>query len=153
RDLAYYTVRPRLSRVAGVARVEVMGTELREISVVADPARLQAAHLGLQDVKDALARANMVTTVGRMPRDYKQYLVLASGALKSLEDIRRTVVAFKDQSPITVGDLCTVDYGIADPTILIATNGRPGVLVNISRQIGGNILQVTQDVKAALRQL
>ncbi|HEY3132325.1 MAG TPA: efflux RND transporter permease subunit [Acidobacteriota bacterium] len=153
REIALYQMRPRLSRIADVSRVEVLATDIREISVVVDPSRLQASHLGLDDVKQALARTNVVSTVGRLPMDYKQYLVLASGERKTLGDIGKTVVAFKNQTPVTVGDLATVEYGVADPTTLIFANGRPGALVNVSRQIGGNILQVAQDVKDSLRQM
>ncbi|HEV8130780.1 MAG TPA: efflux RND transporter permease subunit [Acidobacteriota bacterium] len=153
RDVALYQIRPRLSRVAAVSRVEVQGSDVREVSVIVDPSRLQAAHLGLEDVKQALARTNVITSVGRLPMDYKQYLVLASGERKTLEDIGKTVVTFKNQTPVKVGDLATVEYGVADPTILIYANGRPGAFVNVSRQIGGNISQVAQDVKDAMREM
>ncbi|HEY2933776.1 MAG TPA: efflux RND transporter permease subunit [Acidobacteriota bacterium] len=153
REIAFFQIRPRLSRIAGVSRVEALGSDVREISVIIDPSRLQAAQLGLDDVRESLARANVIASVGRLPKDYKNFLVLASGELKNLSDIRQTVVAYRNQVPVRIGDIATVDYGIEDPLILISGNGKPGALVNVSRQIGGNIIQVADEVKEAVRQM
>ena len=81
RDLAVYQLRPLLSRVPGVANVEVLASEEREISVIVDPDRLNAAKLTLEQVSDALKATNQVVSAGRLPKDYRQYLVLASGEL------------------------------------------------------------------------
>ena len=153
REIAFFQIRPRLSRIRGIARVEAMGSDVREISVIVDPARLQASKLGLDEVKEALAHSNIIATVGRLPKDYKNFLVLASGEFKSLTDIRQTVVAYRNQVPVRIGDIATVDYGLQDPLILIRGNGKSGALVNVSRQVGGNIVQAATDVKEALREM
>ncbi len=153
RDLALYEVRPRLSRIDGVSRVEVLGSDVREISVQADPDKLQSFRLGLGDVAEALRGANVIQTVGRLPHEYKQFLVLASGELRTLDDIRNTVVTSNATGVVLVKDVAKVDFGVADPAILIVGNGRPGALINVSRQIGGNILEVAAGVKSALKEL
>ncbi len=153
RDLALYEVRPRLSRIDGVSRVEVLGSDVREVSVQADPEKLQSFRLNLGDVVQALRNANVIETVGRLPYQYKQFLVLASGELHTLEDIRNTVVASTAGGVVLVKDVASVDFGTADPSILIVGNGRPGALINVSRQIGGNILEVAAAVKQALKDL
>ena len=60
RDLAVFELRPLLSRVPGVANVEVLASEEREISVIVDPARLNAAKLTIDQVADALKATNQV---------------------------------------------------------------------------------------------
>ena len=79
RDLAAFELRPLLSRVPGVANVEVLASEEREISVIVNPVRLNAAKLSIDQVAEALRTTNVVTAVGRLPKDYLQYLVLAHG--------------------------------------------------------------------------
>jgi len=151
RDIAEFELRPLISRVPGVANVEVLASDEREISVIVDPEKLNANHLSLEQVSDALRATNQITSVGRLPKDYLQYLVLATGELASLDDVRHVVVAFRQQTPVYVGDLAEVREGVIDKTILISANGKPGAIISVARQIRGNIIDVTEGVVNALR--
>ncbi len=147
RDDAYYVLRPLFSRVPGVSRVKVQATDTREVSIVVDPQKALAHRLSLVDIADRLRATNEVNSVGRLQKDYAQYLVLATSQFASLDQIRDTVVAVEGQTPLRLGDVADVRYGTADRRLLITGNGQPAALINISRQIGGNILQVSNDVK------
>jgi CzcA family heavy metal efflux pump len=151
RDIAMFQLRPLLSRVQGVASVEVLASEEKEISVIVDPRKLAAAKLGLEEVEEALKTTNQIMSVGRLPKDYRQYLVLATAELRGLDDVRNVVVAFRQDRPITIGDLAEVREGVTDRTILITGNGQPGAVVTVARQIGGNILEVSDGVMSALK--
>ncbi len=148
RDYAYYSLRPLFSRVPGVSQVEVQASETREVSVIVDPQKMLAHRLSLPEIADRLRSTNDVTSVGRLDKDYSRYLVLATGQYTKLDDIRDTVVAVENQSPILLRDIAVVREGVGDPRILVYGNGRPGALISIARQIGGNILQVADQVKA-----
>jgi CzcA family heavy metal efflux pump len=150
RDIAEFDVRPLLSRVTGVANVEVLASEEREISVRVDPGRLSAAKLTIDQVADALRATNQVNSVGRLAKDYQQYLVLATAELTTLDDVRNVVVAFRQQTPIYLRDLATVQEGVTDPTILVSGDGKPAALVSVARQIRGNILDVVDGARAAI---
>jgi CzcA family heavy metal efflux pump len=158
RDIAVFEIRPLLSRITGVASVEVLASEEREISVIVDPDRMNAAKVNIEEVEAALKDTNQVNSVGRLPKNYLQYLVLATGELTNLDDIRRVVVAFRQQTPVYVGDVAEVREGVIDKTTLItagiasskAEAGEPAALVNVARQIRGNILGVVDGVKSAL---
>jgi CzcA family heavy metal efflux pump len=150
RDLAEFELRPLLSRVTGVANVEVLASEEREISVIVDPARLNAARLTIDQVAEALRATNVVTAVGRLPKDYLQYLVLSTAELTGLEDVRKVVVAFREQTPVYVGDIAEVREGVIDRTTLVSGGGKPAAIVSVARQIRGNILAVVDGAKAAL---
>jgi multidrug efflux pump subunit AcrB len=86
-----------------------------------------------------------------LPKDYQQYLVLSTGELTSLDDVRRVVVAFRDQTPIYVGDIADVREGVVDRTTLITGNGEPASLVSVARQVGGNIIEIANNVEQTLR--
>jgi multidrug efflux pump subunit AcrB len=150
RDLAEFELRPLLSRVQGVANVEVLASEEREISVIVDPERLNASKLTIDQVAEALKATNVVTAVGRLPKDYLQYLVLSTAELTSLDDVRKVVVAFRDQLPVYVGDVAEVREGVIDRTTLISGSGKPAAVVSVARQIRGNILAVVDGAKAVL---
>jgi len=152
-DYAYYDLRPLFTRVPGVGQVEVQATNQREISVVADPQKLLSHRLTLDEIASQLAQTNDVTAVGRLPKDYLQYQVLTDDQFRSLDDIRNAVVAIQDQGPVRVGDIATVSNGVSDPTMLITGNGKPAALINITRQVGGDILQITKQIKAMMQSL
>jgi CzcA family heavy metal efflux pump len=151
RDIAMFELRPLLSRIPGVANVEVIASEEREISVIVDPERLNAQKLSLEQVAEALRTTNQVNSVGRLPKDYYQFLVLTTAELKSLDDVNRVVIAFRDQTPVYVGDVAEVREGLVDRTTLVSGNGEPAAVVSVARQIRGNILTVTDGTLAALR--
>ena len=153
RDDAYYILRPLFSRVPGVGTIQVQGTDTREVSVVVDPQKMLAHRLSLVDVANELRATNQVTSVGRLSKDYSQYLVLATSQFANLDDIRNAVVAIDSGAPIRIRDLAEVRYGVADRRTLITGNGQPAALINISRQIGGNILQLARQVKDQVRNL
>src|SRR5258706_1090535 len=150
RDLATYTIRPRLARWPGVAQARVEGGDLREIEVIVTPARLAANHLAVGQIEDAIAQTSAVTSVGRVSRDYQQYNVLATGEALSLDDVRRIVVSTPsstktksqdngaDRAPIHVSDVADVKYGSEDRVSMFTGDGVPAALISVKRQIGGN---------------
>src|SRR5262249_50391138 len=151
RDIALYQIRPLLAQIEGVSRVDVQATDEREVSAIVDPERLAAAKLSLDQVVTALKSSNQITSVGRPPKDYQQYLVLSTGELASLDAVRRVVVAFRQQSPVYLSDVADVREGVVDRTTLVTGNGQSAAVVSVARQIGGNILAIARDADAMLR--
>jgi CzcA family heavy metal efflux pump len=153
RDDAFYILRPLISRVPGVGIINVQATDLREVSVIVDPQKMLAHRLSLVEIAEELKAENNVTSVGRLSKDYLQYLVLTTSQFTNLDDIRNAVVAIENGVPIRVRDLAEVRYGTEDRRTLITGNGQPAALINISRQIGGNILQLASQIKALTQNL
>jgi CzcA family heavy metal efflux pump len=147
RDYAVYNLRPAFSRVPGVARVEVDATDTREISVIVDPQKALAHRLSLPDVADRLKATNTVASVGRLDANYQQFLVLTNSQFKGIEDIANTVVGGDPGNPVRLKDVAEVREGTADRRTLVTGNGKPAAIVNVTRQIGGNINSVSQQVK------
>jgi CzcA family heavy metal efflux pump len=157
RDYAYFVVRPAVSRVPGVGRVEVMATDSREFEVVTDPGKLLATGLSVHDVAEALRTANQLAPVGRFPSAGRQNLVLASGLFSSPAQIGQTPVAVRRGATIRVSDVATVFPGAPDRTNLVTGDGQDAAIINISQQVDTDILsveagvsQVTQDLASAL---
>jgi CzcA family heavy metal efflux pump len=153
RDDAFYVLRPLFSRIPGVGIIQVQATDSREVSVIVDPQKMLAHRISLVEIAEELRATNQVTSVGRLSKDYSQYLILTTGQFLNLDDIRNSVVAIDNGTPIHVSDLAEVQYGVADRQTLITGNGKPAALINISRQIGGNILQLTQQIEDQIAHL
>lgn len=141
-DIARYQLKPLISRVPGVGRVDVQGSDVREIEVIADPARLAAQRLTYNDLATAITEATGVSAVGRLPQDYKQYLIVAAQEAHSPEEIGAIVVAHG----LRVRDVATVTLGTEDHVRIIAGDGKPAALLNITRQPGGNTLAIADSV-------
>lgn len=142
-DIARYQIRPVLSRIPGVGRVDVQGTDVREIEVVADPARLASVGLGYQDLADAIRSATEVEAVGRVAKDYRQYLVITDQEAHTAEDIGAVALP----GGLRVRDVATVTVGTEDHVRAIAGDaGRPAALLNITRQVGGNTVALADSV-------
>jgi CzcA family heavy metal efflux pump len=148
-DIARYQIRPIISRVPGVGRVDVQGSDVREFEVVADPARLAGQQLTFEHVADAIRQATNVTAVGRMPENYKQYLIVSAGEAHSLDDIANVVVG----RGVRVRDIATVMAGTEDHVRIIAGDGKPAALLNITRQPGGNTVAIADSIAAIARTL
>jgi CzcA family heavy metal efflux pump len=141
-DLARYQIKPIISRVPGVGRVEVQGNDIREIEVVADPVKLSAQRMTYEDLAQAIRAATTVNTVGRMPENYKQYLIVTTTEAHSAGDIANIVVGHG----LRVGDLARVLPGTEDHVRIVAGDGRLAALVNITRQVGGNTVAIVDSI-------
>ncbi|MBI3568932.1 MAG: efflux RND transporter permease subunit [Gemmatimonadetes bacterium] len=146
-DIARYQLKPVLSRIPGVGRVIVQGTDVREIEVVADPSRLAAAGLTYDDLAAAIQQGIAVDAVGRVARDYKQYLVVSAQEAHSADDVANVVV----KGALRVRDFATVVPGTEDHVRIVAGDGRPAALINITRQVGGNTVAIADSVASTMQ--
>ncbi len=149
-DLAEYQLRPLLSAVPGVARVQVVGGALEEYRVSVDPARLQVYGLTLADVARALSGANVLTAVGRLEDHYKLYLAIADSRLRDPGEIESTVLRGGPSGLVHVRDVATVERSTVPRWIRVNADGSDAVLFNIYQQPGGNSVQIATDIKSKL---
>ena len=148
RDYATYNLKPAFSRVPGVANVEVDATDTREISVIVDPQKALAHHLSLPDISERLRATNNVTSVGRLDSGYQQFLVLTNSQFKSIDEVGNTVLSADPADTVRLRDVAVIKEGTTDRRTIVTGNGRPAAVINVTRQIGGNINAVSQGVKA-----
>jgi len=141
-DIARYQLKPLISRVPGVGRVDVQGSDIREVEVVADPTRLASQRLTYDDLANAIRQATGVNAVGRVAQDYKQYLIVSAQEAHTPDDIANVVVG----RGLRVRDIATVTLGSVDHVMIISGDGKPAALINITRQPGGNTLAIVDSV-------
>lgn len=148
-DIARYQIKPVISRIPDVGRVDVQGTDVREIEVIADPLRLVQHGLSYQQLAQAIRQAVTVDAVGRLPKDYKQFLMVTDQEAHSADDVGAVVVG----RGLRVRDLATVIEGTQDRVRVIAGDGQPAASINITRQVGGNTLRLADSVARAMTAL
>jgi CzcA family heavy metal efflux pump len=144
-DIARYQIRPVLSRVPGVGRVDVQASDVREIEVIADPVRLAEQGLSYDDVANAIRVSTSVNAVGRVAQDYKQYLVVTAQEATSPDDIGNVVVG----RGLHVRDIAKIELGTEDHVRIVTGDGKPAALLNITRQVGGNTVAIADSIASA----
>ena len=149
-SLATYTIRPRLARVPGVARVIVQGGSTPEMDVTVRPDALAAAGLSLDDVVQAVTNANATRTVGLLNRRYQQFTVTVDGQATTPEAIGAIVVAQRSGIPIRIRQVADVRNAVADRTTVVSANGTDSVLINLVRQPSANTVAM---VSAVMREI
>ncbi|HBL28088.1 MAG TPA: CusA/CzcA family heavy metal efflux RND transporter [Acidobacteria bacterium] len=150
RDLADFEVRNRLLGVPGVAAVEVLGGHLRQFQVQLDPDRMAALGVTLDEVRTAVARSNENAAGGFVAEGSIEWTVRAIGRADHVGDLRATVVALRDTTPVLLGEVADVREAPAVRRGM--AHGLAEELVNcrVSKQFGADTVAVSAGVRAAV---
>src|SRR2546421_503862 len=149
-DVANYIIRPRLSRLPGIATVGVAGGKLREFHVIIDPDRLVAHNVSAQQVVDAVHSSNIIVSPGLIDENHQLELALISGQAKKPQELNSIVVATVNNAPVTLADVATVGAGVEPQYIMVTADGHTATLININRQPDANTVAVVDEVRAEL---
>lgn len=150
RELATYTIRPRLARLTGVANVAIAGGAVKEFRVEIDPAKLAARNVTLTQVSDAVKNSNIVASPGLIEENHQLELALVSGQATTPDELNSIVVATINNAPVLISDIGVVRQGTQPNYTIVTADGRKAVLINVLRQPDANTVSVTDEVKAEL---
>ncbi len=149
-----WTVVRHLRQVPGVADIVPFGGYLKEAHIRADPGRLFAAGLSLNDLEQALARSNINVGAGFLRHGDQELTVRGIGYLNNAEDIKRIVLKSKDGTPVTVGDIATVVQSYTPRRGAVGVGlEKEGVESFIWMRRGQNPSQVLDGVHEKVREL
>ncbi|MGC3985855.1 MAG: efflux RND transporter permease subunit [Pseudorhodoferax sp.] len=164
-DLVDTRMAGQLSRLPGVGLVSLAGGQRPAIRVQANSRALAANGLTLEELREAIAAANSNQPKGSFDGAIRSTMLDANDQLRSVEEYRRLIVAWKDGAPLRLADVARVGDG-AEDRFLAAWAGMacapeqsagcglaPAVLLNIRRQPGANVIAVADQVRALLPQL
>lgn len=150
RDFAYYKLRRNLSTIPGIARIEALGGQQEEYEVLLSPARLLGLGLSIDDVARSLSASNVVTAVGRLVDRSRLFLIVSSAPMKTLADIRSTIVHSGADGIVKLEDVAEVTSGAIPNLTAVAANGKDAVLLNFYQQPGADTVAIGKSVKAAI---
>jgi HAE1 family hydrophobic/amphiphilic exporter-1 len=143
----------RLSMVSGVAGVNVFGAQKFSVRIDIDPTQLAARQIGIDQVAQAIADANVNRPTGTLYGPQRNFVVQTSGQLMSAEEYRPIAVAYRNGSPVRLSEVANVYDGVENPRNASWYNGTPTIYLAISRQPGTNTVQVVDAIKALLPEL
>ncbi len=152
-DLADNRLAEKISQVSGVGMVAVSGGEKPAVRVEANPTVLAAYGLSLDDVRAAIASANVDQAKGNFDGPLQAYTINDNDQLLSAKDYRPLIVAYRNGAPVTLANVAKVIDAPEDVRQAAWMNNVPAVILSIERQPGANIISVVDRVKALLPRL
>jgi Cu/Ag efflux pump CusA len=158
RTTADWLVRPRLLQRPGIAEVIVMGGDRKQYQVLVDPDRLLEFDVSLQQVEAAIRANNLNVSGGFIEEGQAERPVRVIGRLgpvprKVVDDLLRVPVKASADRPVLLGHLARVEEGPAPKRGDASIDGNPGVVITIVKQPHADTRRLTDEVKAAMREL
>ncbi|HVM96399.1 MAG TPA: efflux RND transporter permease subunit, partial [Candidatus Acidoferrales bacterium] len=152
-DLADTRLAQKISQLAGVGLVSIGGGQKPAVRIQANPTALAAYGLGLEDLRAAIAAANVNQAKGNFDGQHQAYTIGANDQLLSSDDYRPLIVAYRSGAPVRISDVADVVDDAENVKQAAWMNGEPAVILNVQRQPGANIIGVVDRIEKLLPQL
>ena len=151
--IAEYTVKPYLSRVVGVAAVQVIGGKEKEFRIIPDIQKLKLLKISTQDIAQAIQQTGFIQSDG-YTIDYKRLYLTVTDATISDKDQLENVVLFNDANrQIKISDIARVEISEKNEYVKIKANGRDFPLVAVVKQPNSNLIDVAAQVSEKAAEL
>jgi multidrug efflux pump len=152
-DLVDTRVAQKLAQLPGVGMVSLAGGQRPAVRVQVNPSELAARGLELADIRAAINAASVNQPKGNFDGPTRSILMDANDQLRSVEEYRQLIIAWRDGAPLRLGDVAQVINASEDRRLAAWADRLPAVLINVQRQPGANVIEVVDRVRALLPQL
>jgi multidrug efflux pump len=143
-------VAQKISQVPGVGLVTLSGGQRSAVRVQVNPRAAASAGLSMEELRSAINAANVNQAKGSFDGPTRAYTIDANDQLRSPEEYRRIVVAYKSGAPVYLGDIADVVEDAENSRLAAWMNETPAIIVNVQRQPGANVIEVVDRVKQLL---
>jgi multidrug efflux pump len=152
-DIASSVLQQKIAQIEGVGQVNVGGGALPAVRVDVNPTLLNGYGLGLEDVRTALGNANANRPKGSLSNSENTWTLSTTDQLLKAAEYRSLIIAYRNGAGVRLEDVANVTDSVEDVRTGGLANGKPAVLLMISRQPGANIIATVDRIRAVLPQL
>jgi multidrug efflux pump len=152
-DLADTRIAQKISQLPGVGLVSISGGQRPAVRIQVNPKALAAYGLSLEDVRTSIAGANTNQAKGSFDGPTRASTIDANDQLKTADEYRQLIIAYRNGAPIRVQDVADTVDGAENTRLAAWANATPGIILNVQRQPGTNVIEVVDRVKTLLPQL
>ena len=149
-DYADNILSQQISQIGGVSQVSIGGEQKRAIRVQADPARLAAMGLTLEDLRQLLVTATVDAPKGTVDGEQRAFAIYANDQLTKASEIDNVILAYRNGAPVRVRDIGTAVDGPENARLAGWQNGKRGIQLFVFKQPGANVIDTVERIKAAL---
>ncbi|HQR03510.1 MAG: efflux RND transporter permease subunit [Proteobacteria bacterium] len=140
----------RLSTLSGVAQVAVFGSQKFAVRIQADPERLAARGIGIDEVAQAVAANNVNKPTGAVDGPYQNFSIKANGQLEKASDYRPLIVSYRNGAPVRLEDLATVVDSVENNKMSAWFNNEQSIILVVMRQPGANTVATVDAIRHVL---
>ncbi|MBF0153162.1 MAG: MdtB/MuxB family multidrug efflux RND transporter permease subunit [Magnetococcales bacterium] len=152
-DLTETRIAQKISQLPGVGLVSLSGGQRPAVRVQVNPGSLAAYGLGLEDLRTAVANANVNQPKGSFDGPSRASTIDANDQLKSAADYAGLVVAYRNGAPVFLREVADVEEGAENARLAAWFGEEPAIIINVQRQPGANVIQVADRIKQLLPRL
>ena len=149
-DLADTRLAQKISQLQGVGLVSVSGGQRPAVRVVANVLALAAYGLNIDDLRTTISNANVNSPKGTLDGPARSWTLNANDQIQSPDAYKSIIVAYKNGSPVRLSDVADVKQSAENVYLAGWVNNTPGIILNVQRQPGANVIQVVDRVKQLL---
>jgi heavy-metal exporter, HME family len=151
REIADFVMRPQLLTIPGVAQVIPIGGEVRQYRVAPNPALMRGLEVAYEQIESAVTRFGTNTAGGFVDQQGREYLIRNLSVTRRLEDLRDTVVAYRQGQPVLLRQVASVDFAARVKRGDAGYRGKPAVILSVQKQPSADTVTLTNQIEAALR--
>ena len=153
RTLAEWVVKPAVLSTGGVSQVSILGGDLKQYQIIADPVRMAARGISLADI-ERTGRTFSENSTGGVVRDYgNEYALRGIARTSDTEELGRSVVGMDGDRPVMLSEVADIVIGNAQKMGHATIDAAPAVIISISKQPNVNTLEVTERIEETLEGL
>lgn len=145
-DYAENYVSQRLSMVEGVSKSDVRGAKRYAVRVNLRPDLMKARDVSAEEIRNGIDAANVTLPTGKLEGQDRIRNIKDNGSLIKAEDFAKIVVAWRNGAPVRLSDVADVEEGVEETNQASFISGDPGVIVQVTKQPGGNTVQIVSDI-------
>jgi HAE1 family hydrophobic/amphiphilic exporter-1 len=151
-DFAQQVMSPRLATLAGVAQVQVFGSQKFAVRIQVDPNALASRDIGIDELQDAVRASNTITPVGVIRNQDQTLTIQAETQLTSADQFADLIIATRDSKPVRLRDVATVIDSVENNQVASWYNGARSIVMAVQRQPDANTVEVVDRIKEMLPQ-
>src|SRR5262249_12374598 len=152
-DLADTALAQKISQLPGVGLVSISGGQKPAVRIQANPTAMASYGRSLEDMRTALAAANVNQAKGVLDGPRQSFTIGANDQLTSSADYNAVIIAYRNGAPVRLSDVATAVDSAENVKQAAWMNKTPAVIMNVQRQPGANIISVADRIKQLLPQL
>ncbi len=149
-DLADTRLAQKISQVQGVGLVSVSGGQRPAVRIIANVRALAAYGLNIDDLRSTISNANVNGPKGTLDGPARSWTLNANDQIKTPQAYENVIVAYRNGNPVRLADVAQVTQGPENAYLAGWVNNSPGIVLNVQRQPGANVIQVVDRIKLLL---
>nr|WP_113867878.1 MdtB/MuxB family multidrug efflux RND transporter permease subunit [Brenneria salicis]NMN90940.1 multidrug efflux pump [Brenneria salicis ATCC 15712 = DSM 30166]RBP60528.1 multidrug efflux pump [Brenneria salicis ATCC 15712 = DSM 30166]RLM30141.1 multidrug transporter subunit MdtB [Brenneria salicis ATCC 15712 = DSM 30166] len=149
-DMVDNRIAQKISQVAGVGLVSLAGGQRPAVRVKLNAPALAAQGLTSEAIRTAITAANVNSAKGSLDGPTRAITLSANDQMKSVEDYRQLIVAWRNDAPVRLRDVATIEQAAENTYLAAWANRQQAIIINVQRQPGANVITTTDSIRKLL---